>query len=73
MTLVLAMLPGCTVTPAATATNDEQSRAAIPADLTEGQAQLVARLYTTPAALAAELNKQWPASTALMRNKAARL
>lgn len=29
--------------------------------------------YATPAAFAAELHKQWPASTALMRNKAVRL
>jgi transposase InsO family protein len=29
--------------------------------------------YATPAAFAAELDKQWPASTALMRNKTARL
>jgi hypothetical protein len=29
--------------------------------------------YAPPAAFAAELNKQWPASTALMRNKAVRL
>jgi transposase InsO family protein len=29
--------------------------------------------YETPAAFAAGLDKQWPASTALMRNKAARL